>query len=233
MDTFSNIPGIALLDCDHELPHIRCCALIDGFVAVRREYISLHAPHCRIGVSWRLADQPPLPPLTRDVVKAVLRFALSSFGFFLLSFPSALRSAIGSIPFASAFRASECRSRASFRLTRGYSPSAIIFSLPSTRYRQRQSLAPDGGIRRQRPPPSASLQGLSVGFAPSISLIVSAMGPGSLRVRFPYPQISPMIPTSVPTEKAGCLCTSSHVCRLRSRRPAIEILYKLFIMICL
>jgi hypothetical protein len=82
--SFGNVPGIPLLDCDHQLAHIRCRYLVDGFVAISGKHVSLHAPHGGVGVSRRLADLPPLPPLTSDILEAVLCFTLSGFGLLLL-----------------------------------------------------------------------------------------------------------------------------------------------------
>ncbi len=74
---------------------------------------------------------------------------------------------IGSIPPAIPLLASSRFARASANVTSGYTPSANSFSLPATRYLSRQYLPPLGLIRRYKPPPSASLKGLSLGLAAS------------------------------------------------------------------
>ena len=84
MDTFGNVAGIPFLNGDHELAHVGCRHRINGLVSIGGEHISFHAPHRGIGMSRRLADQPPLPPIAGDVLEAVSLFTLLGFGFLLL-----------------------------------------------------------------------------------------------------------------------------------------------------
>jgi len=57
----------------------------------------------------------------------------------------------------------------------GYSPSAIIFSLPLNSYRYRQSFVPLGAIRRHSPWASVSLYGFAAGLAVSIPRTVKGI----------------------------------------------------------
>jgi N-ethylmaleimide reductase len=65
---------------------------------------------------------------------------------------SSFRFAMGSIPLASNFRASACRSRASASEMSGYLPSVISFCFESNRYFQRQSFPPAGVTKMNIPP---------------------------------------------------------------------------------
>ena len=84
MDTLGNIPGITLLGHDDELLHISCRYVMNGFVAQGDKHVSFHTPHRGVRVSKRLADLPAISPLTDDILKAIFRFTLPSFGFLLL-----------------------------------------------------------------------------------------------------------------------------------------------------
>jgi len=55
-------------------------------IATGKRRLSFHAPHRGIGVSRRLADQPPLPPITGYILEAIIGFTLSSLDFLLLGF---------------------------------------------------------------------------------------------------------------------------------------------------
>src|SRR5665213_665666 len=80
----------------------------------------------------------------------------------------------------------------------------MFFSVPSNRYRQSQNFPPHGWTTRHRPPLSANLYFFSLGFAFSISLIVSGMGRLSkVGIYFPHtfanptPHLSPQIGRAV------------------------------------
>ena len=88
-----------------------------------------------------LISVPELQSRFRDLLEGMLR-GLQNCDLL------GIRSAMGSNPLASRFRAASRRSRASASEISGYRPKAISFSEPSKRYFQRQSLLPAGATNR-------------------------------------------------------------------------------------
>jgi hypothetical protein len=114
-----------------------------------REEIQLQSTDHFFRVSLRPVCRKLCKPLPRDHLKRIARRRL-------LNLPLNP----GSTPFANSRRASSRRSRACFSGISGYAPSASSFSLPSTRYLNRQSFEPLGLIRKVKGAAIRELVGL-------------------------------------------------------------------------
>lgn len=112
----------------------------------------------------------------------------------------ALRLWPGSIRFASSFRASSRRSRASFRPTSGKVPKDNNFSLPSKRYLRRHHLPPLGVTSRNSPRSSYNFTGLAPGWALRMVVLVNAIV--GVTVLAP-----PGLPQGLPPSESGCRWT--------------------------
>jgi hypothetical protein len=83
---FCNISCVTSLDLKHEFPNVGGRYSVDELVAERRENIRLQASQHAIGMAWRLADSPPFPPSSGNLLKAVFCLTLFRLGFPLFGF---------------------------------------------------------------------------------------------------------------------------------------------------
>jgi hypothetical protein len=116
-------------------------------------------------------------------------------------FPPTFRCSPGSIACASSLRASSLRTRASLSVISGYFPRARSFSLSANRYLKRQSFPPAGVTRRNKPRPSNSFTGRSLGLAARTAVSESGIIPQQV---FAYPELYPhqaRIPVDFPRSR--------------------------------
>src|ERR1019366_2729363 len=146
------------------------CSYIDSRPAADpREDVALKEPNDSVAVHHGPGRGILSKPLPRHYLETVRR-TVGVGQFLCLGF------SLGSMPLASSLRAASRRSRASFRLTSGYTPRDSRFSLLSNRNFNRHHFPPVGETSRYSPRSSKSLTLFWEGLALRSAVSVSGMG---------------------------------------------------------
>jgi hypothetical protein len=171
----SRLASASRLNRKYDAPNVGRLNGMNGQVSDDGEDIRLKSIHQGLSVPRGLANRPLCPPVSCDLLEAGFGLTLECFGFLLLCSGLCFTFRHWVDTGREQLLRGEVEFAASLSVTTGYSPKVMFFSVPSNLYRQSQNFPAHGCTTRHSPPLSANLYFFSLGFAFSISLIVSGM----------------------------------------------------------